>query len=296
MFPGGAALLLATVVVLIVVVAALAWAVIRRSARIWSAIAPRVARARSWLVGSTPLVRLRRRYPRALAFIADRLSLTGYLGLHLTLGLALSLAALVAFSHLASEVVLEQEFREFDAVAATVAELLRSPAGDRLFVLVTTLGEPLTWAILSAMIVLALALRREWMLAIGWIVAILGSGAADLTLKVLFQRPRPAGATEFIVGHSWSFPSGHAMGSLVGYGMLAYILILHVRRPAARFAIATGALILTVAIGVSRIYLGVHYFTDVIAGYFAGVLWLSVCVTAMELVRRRVPTSARTSD
>jgi len=230
--PSGAALLLATIVVLIAVVAALAWAVIRRS----------------------------------------------------------------AFSHLASEVVLEQEVRQFDAVAAAVAALLRSPGGDRIFVVVTMLGEPLTWALLSTMIILALALRREWMLAIGWIIAILGSGVVDLTLKALFRRPRPAGATEFIVGHSWSFPSGHAMGSLVGYGMLAYILILHVRQPAARFAIATGAVILTVAIGMSRIYLGVHYFTDVIAGYFAGVLWLSVCITAMELVRRRAPASARTLD
>ena len=78
------------------------------------------------------------------------------------------------------------------------------------------------------------------------------------------------------------------MGSLVGYGMLAYLLVVcWAERRRTRLTIVVVVALLTGAIGVSRLYLGVHYFSDVVAGYAAGLLWLSACITGLEMARRQ---------
>jgi undecaprenyl-diphosphatase len=134
---------------------------------------------------------------------------------------------------------------------------------------------------------LLLASRRQWTLLAGWLAAFVGGGLLDEILKVVIRRPRPPYATAFLHHYSWSFPSGHAMVSLIAYGMLAYLLVvLWTNRRSTRISIVLGAALLIVAIGLSRLYLGVHYFSDVVGGYAAGVLWLSACISGLEVGRR----------
>jgi undecaprenyl-diphosphatase len=85
----------------------------------------------------------------------------------------------------------------------------------------------------------------------------------------------------------FSFPSGHAMMSMIGYGMLTYFVLIRVQNRWARFAIVIAAAILIFLIGFSRIYLGVHFFSDVVAGFAAGGLWLITCIGALEFLRNR---------
>src|ERR1039458_4473164 len=88
--------------------------------------------------------------------------------------------------------------------------------------------------------------------------------ALDASLKHIIQRPRPIYAAAFLHGTSYSFPSGHAMESLVGYGMLAYFLVIFwATRRYSQVAIIVASTMLIAAIGFSRLYLGVHYFSDV---------------------------------
>jgi undecaprenyl-diphosphatase len=132
-----------------------------------------------------------------------------------------------------------------------------------------------------------LAVRRSWLVLLGWVAAIAGAGVLDTLLKHIIQRPRPAYASAFLHDYSFSFPSGHAMGSLVAYGMLAYLIVIFwTSRWQTRVVVVSAIGVLILAIGVSRLYLGVHYFSDVIAGFAAGVLWLSACITGIEIVRR----------
>jgi len=77
------------------------------------------------------------------------------------------------------------------------------------------------------------------------------------------------------------------MGSLVAYGMLAYVLVLHLRSTAARNAVIAGAIVLVLVIGFTRLFLGVHFFSDVVAGYAAGTVWLAVCISGLEVLRRK---------
>lgn len=282
-----AAVLVVSLLLFVSAVAAATWVVLRIGPRVRVASAPRLLALWSWLSETTAFQALRRRYPDTWAFVAGRFSPRGYLGFHLTVGLTLSLGALVGFSKIAKDVIDTDQLVHFDVEFALWLGRLGSPLADRAFHAITLLGEPLTWAVVWSVVTVLLTMRRRWLLLTGWSLALAGGGALDVALKALIRRPRPVGAEGFLIGHTWSFPSGHAMGSLTGYGMLAYLLVLHVRAPATRGAAIAAAVVLVILIGLSRLYLGVHYFTDVIAGYAAGTVWLAACITGVELVRRR---------
>jgi len=162
-----------------------------------------------------------------------------------------------------------------------------TPTGMAVCIAISHVGSPITMALLAFAGGLALAALGEWILLTGWVAAFSGASLLDHWLKVAVHRPRPAYATALIQHATWSFPSGHAMGSLVGYGMLAYVLVSLIRGPRqAKLYIVAGAALLIAAIGVSRLYLGVHYLSDVLGGYAAGLLWLALCIVGVETARR----------
>lgn len=115
--------------------------------------------------------------------------------------------------------------------------------------------------------------------------ALAGGGLLNVVLKALFRRTRPVLPNPFMTEVGWSFPSGHAMGALIAYMMLAYILVILFAGKGRRWVVLM-ALLLVLLIGASRMYLGVHYFSDVIAGYAAGTAWLAICITGTEIARR----------
>jgi membrane-associated phospholipid phosphatase len=101
-----------------------------------------------------------------------------------------------------------------------------------------------------------------------------------LGIALTFARPRPLLWPRLIQETSYGFPSGHALGSIVLYGFLAYLLVR--RYPGQGRSIYGMAAGLIGAIGFSRLYLGVHYPTDILAGYAVGWLWLMVCVFVLQ--------------
>ncbi len=135
---------------------------------------------------------------------------------------------------------------------------------------------------------LALATHKvspRWVMAASWSVALLGILPINGGLKALFRRARPMHDHGFIVEPGWSFPSGHAFGAMVFYGMLAYVLL----RLTPRFhrAVIAGAVLMVGVIGVSRILLQVHYLSDVMAGYAIGAAWLVLCMGTSKWLRHQ---------
>jgi undecaprenyl-diphosphatase len=126
---------------------------------------------------------------------------------------------------------------------------------------------------------------REWLLLWTWLAATLGGKVVEFVLKDTVHRTRPQYAAAYLNGRSYSFPSGHTMGSTICYLFIAYIIA---RRSSAamtgRIAFAVAALII-VAVAFSRLYLGVHYPSDVAGGFAAGLAWLSLCGVTRSLVR-----------
>lgn len=209
-----------------------------------------------------------------------------YLGLHLTIGLVVSLAGLWLFGAITEDVVHHDPLTQLDMTLLKWLQAHATPTGSAVATAITVLGSPVTLTALAVGVGCVLAVRQQWIVLGGWGAAFAGAGLLTEVLKLVIRRPRPPAAATFHE-YSWSFPSGHALGSLIGYGMLAYVLIvLWVHRPRAQLAVAVAAALLIVAIGLSRLYLGVHYFSDVVGGYAAGVLWLSACISGVEVARR----------
>src|SRR5437660_1381191 len=220
-------------------------------------------------------------------FAAARFARGEYLGLHLTIGLAINLAGLWLFAAVTEDVIHHDPLTQFDVALLDWLHARATPTGYAVFNTISSLGAAVTLTILALAVGLVLAGRREWILLAGWLAAFGGGGLLDVVLKLVIRRPRPPGAAAFLQHFSWSFPSGHAMASLIGYGMLAYVLtLLWIHRRSAQIAVVLGAALLIVAIGFSRLYVGVHYFSDVVGGYAAGVLWLSACISGLEVARR----------
>lgn len=202
-------------------------------------------------------------------------------GLRLLVVLAVIALILWAFAALADEFSEQGALARLDLSVLNWLQLHGTEGGERIFELVSMLGAPVLFVV-DFVVAATLAIRRRWQTLTLWAAAIVGGVVLDEILKLAFHRARPDVASEFITGHSWSFPSGHAMNSLVSYAMLAYILREYVESPRARLSIAVMAAILIAAIGFSRLYLGVHYLSDVVAGYLAGGAWVLACITAAK--------------
>jgi membrane-associated phospholipid phosphatase len=242
-----------------------------------------IATAWQHAITAPALQKTQGRYPRAWAFVAARFARGQYLGLHLTMGFLISLVGLLVFASVTEDVIHHDPLTQFDARLFAWTQAHATPTGHLIFSAISFLGSLQVMSTLALGVGLFLIVRRRWLAFAGWGAALAGGGLLDGILKVLIQRPRPPTAAA-LLQHSWSFPSGHAMGSLIGYGMFAYLLVtlwVHARR--AQIAIVASAVLLIVAIGVSRLYLGVHYFSDVAGGYAAGLLWLSACASGLEV-------------
>ncbi|MEG3901554.1 phosphatase PAP2 family protein [Microcoleus sp. B4-C5] len=195
-------------------------------------------------------------------------------------GLAVAALAMWGFATIAEE-VLEKESYAFDTSILLALRQLHTPLRDQIMLGFTFLGEPnllLVICLTLGIILLARNHRSE-----SATIAIAGGGAIglNLLLKKLFARDRPQLWERVVNVTFYSFPSGHAMISMVIYGLLGYFL--GVRFPKQRWLIYSLTVVLIAAIGLSRLYLGVHWPTDVIAGYTAGLVWLITCIITLEI-------------
>lgn len=206
-------------------------------------------------------------------------------GLRLALSLVISLAALWLFTEVADNVIDRDKLSQFDALVTAGLAPWRTPTGLDIARVVSRFGTSLVMSVIALVVVLTLH-RRNWRaVAIGWTLVLGGGKLVEAVLKHTFQRTRPIGALQHLGDQSYSYPSGHAMGAMIGYGVLAYLVLLRVRRPMGRAAVTAAAALTIIAIGLSRLVLGVHFFTDVIGGYAAGAVWLALSLTAAGAAR-----------
>lgn len=249
-------------------------------------ILDRVLRCRR-AAGSIRLIRQwKERHPGAVAFVRDRLSPGHVLGLHLTLGLAV-VALLARLLAELTEAVLEgSPLVVVDRWVFSLMGRARTPLMTGIMEGITRLGgwEAVTAGTLLACLVLVL--RRRIAETAGMLAAVVGGSLISLVMKTAVGRPRPP-AEIVLSPFGASFPSGHTLMAVLLYGFLAYLLVRSVKTAALRSHIVTWTAFLALMIGLSRMYLGVHYLSDVAAGFAAGACWLAVCVTAVETCRRR---------
>jgi membrane-associated phospholipid phosphatase len=151
-----------------------------------------------------------------------------------------------------------------------------NPQLDGVMLFITALGDPPTVVSIFITTIALLVIKRRYSDGIRFTIACAGGILLNQLMKLFFAKPRPELWRRLIAETSFSFPSGHAVGSMVVYCFIAYIIAKEMKQY--KYIVYTAATSLIIAIGFSRLYLGVHYPTDIIAGYGIGFLWLTTCL------------------
>lgn len=207
----------------------------------------------------------------------------------LALGAGLSAAALALFFDIADDVRGQDGVWHIDHEGLQLAHALRTPSRTALMHTASALARP---DLMSGLGLLALVV--SWKSPVhrskGILLAVALSGGGTLigTIKVRFARERPTLVEALAQEKTFSFPSGHAFISLCFYGILASWWMRTQPRLGDKLAIGLGSTVAVATIGASRVYLGVHYPSDVLAGYAAAVPWLTACLTAYNQYEKRM--------
>ena len=184
-----------------------------------------------------------------------------------------------------SDEVLEQDAFVFDKTILLWIHSFANPSLDRVMHAITALNNPDFVSIVAGITLILLLWKRCYPEAKIFVIDCAGGVILSYGLKSVFGKARPDLWQSAIEEVSFSYPSGHALGSTVLYGFLAYLFA--TRFPRLSWLIYLLAVLMIAAIGVSRLYLGVHWPTDIIGGYGIGFLWLTFCITMLKLQKMR---------
>ena len=224
-------------------------------------------------------------HPRLVRWIIHRFSTKSASGLTVTIGLAVALYCLWYVIVIPFDVVARGPLFQTDIHVARLMSQLSDPVLNMIMGWVTELGSVEVVMIVATTALTVLFLLRRRLLASVWFLTLASTTMLVYLGKLLIQRPRPDIAP-VINEQYFALPSGHAAHAVVLYGWLAYLVFIFVRPRRIRLALVAFLITLTLLIGASRIYLGVHWVSDVAMGYALGGLLLTGAITAAEIHRR----------
>lgn len=216
--------------------------------------------------------------------------------------LTIAIAAVLFVIALNGFVQLTDELVENDltAVDETVSELILAQRSDALttyLVFITDLGDRYAYLIITIILAIFFFVRQHsWKFIVQTTLVLALASLSNIVLKQVFNRSRPS-LEHLVEVNTLSYPSGHSMSAMAFYGFLIFLCVRYRMATWLRFILITLLLIAILSIGISRIYLGVHYPTDVAGGFIGGLIWVAFCAVVFsifELLRKRKP--GRTAD
>jgi membrane-associated phospholipid phosphatase len=186
------------------------------------------------------------------------------------------------FVRFADELI-EAELYHFDQTIIDWIQSFVRPQLTSIMKVFTFFGSTVALILLLFISVVLLVWQKKRWEVIFLVIGIAGGGIFNLLLKWIFHRQRPT-LHRLIEETGYSFPSGHSMGSFIFYGMLCMLYVMFLKSRTAKVIMIMSTVLIIVMVGLSRIYLGVHYPSDVLAGYAAGGTWLTICLIGLRLV------------
>jgi membrane-associated phospholipid phosphatase len=258
----------------------------------------RIRAGLGWVAGRPAVVWVRSRYPRQWRFVGRRFEPGEAAGLTLTLGLAAVLSLGVGFGQLLDSVV------ESDGITVADRPVLGFFAAHReswwttVATVISDVGSPVGTAVTGVAVGAVLAwLRRSWLPLLIIILGGAGIAVINSVVKSSVSRTRPPLITAVLGAHGYSFPSGHTTGTTVVWLLSAWMIgRWMISRRVARVTLWAGALLMIGAVGVTRVYLGVHFPSDVMAGWALGAAWtvtIALVVKVWEQSSRTFPSLVR---
>lgn len=224
---------------------------------------------------------------RLCAFIEARLSPGGELGLHLSAGIAAMVGATLLFRYIAEAVTGRQALTVLDLQLANWLHGHACAGLTGAVLLLTNLHSLAGVAVLAALAGGYLWRRQAYYWVLALALAVPGAMLLNVVLKNIYQRSRPHFEQALLVLDTYSFPSGHAAAATALYGLLlCYVMTNSASRPLRALSLLA-AVLMVALVGATRLYLGVHYLSDVLGAIAAASAWLAVCITAVSTLRRR---------
>ncbi len=234
--------------------------------------------------------------PRLRDFALARLSPEGAFGLHLTIGIALLMLAAWIFGDIAEDVVTHDDITVVDVWLSNWFHTHKNSPWTPFMLFITHAHN--TVGVLTMFVLLALWLRWKqahyWLLTL--VLAVPGGMLLNVLLKIIFQRARPSFEEPLLTLATYSFPSGHTMAATVLYGVMAAYIVWTARRWKIGIAAVAMASAMVFLVALSRVYLGAHYLSDVLAAMVEGCGWLAICITASATLRRRRAARAPSTE
>lgn len=227
--------------------------------------------------------KMSRKYPRLFHFLQQRFDPGHFFGLPFTLVLLLFWVNMAMLSEIAENLINSEGMKAIDGWAANAfySLSLRTPMLTWAAVHFTELGSVPFLTLITFLAGFYLLLRRKWYYLLTLLISVLGNGTSVYLIKNYFHRERPGNIASFSLT-TYSFPSGHAAGAFALEGFLFYLLILNAKNRENQLIWLSLGFTYIVLIGLSRLYLGVHFLSDVIGGYSLGFLWLLFAIVCLE--------------
>lgn len=258
-------------------------------ARLWSWLVQHEREIRAqWqgFITRPGIASFRRRFVRQIEFIEDRLTPGGYLGLHLTIGAAMVLLSGWWFGGIVQDLLAHDPLVTIDYRLAAWFNEHATPPLTRVASAVTFIASGPFLTTVAVVTALAMIWRRAWHRVAMLILAVGGGSLLNVGVKHLFHRPRPVVEHPLATLHTYSFPSGHTTEATLFYGLLAFFIVQLVQRWRWRVLAPLIAAFVILMVALSRLYLGLHYLSDVMGAMALGIMWLAISVTAVEINRR----------
>lgn len=212
---------------------------------------------------------------------------SGATGLHLLAGIVVFGAMTLILGGISQDIINHKPFTAADAQLSTWLHARRSSFLTSVMLAATSLGSTAIATCISVAFGLCLLWRRRFFWFAVLVSSVGGGALLNRLLKYAFQRPRPHFDDPILRLTSYSFPSGHTMMATVLYGMIAAYVFAKTPDRRWRIVIILSASFLIALVGFSRIYLGAHYFSDVLAAMAEGLAWLSLCFSVVYFIWRK---------
>ncbi len=236
------------------------------------------------IVANPDIQKFVRRYPRSFAFLKRRFNTAKFSGLPLTLLLVAFIYVLSAFAGTIQDIVTAEPLVSADIRVANLMYAFRDAELIKFFLWVTLLAEWQMIVSFSVVMSVLLWLWKKRVYIAPFLVTVLGSYLFYTISKIIIHRPRPDIA--YYLESGYSFPSGHATMAAAFYGFLMYFLFRQLKHWKTKANTLFAGLVVILGVGLSRIYLGVHYLSDVWGGYLLGALWLITGISIAEWLKR----------
>ena len=233
--------------------------------------------------------RLKNRYPRFFRFIKKRLTPNEKYGLYLTIGSLITLFFIYLFFGILRDYIGQEALIRADLRIINLISQFRTSSINQFMLFITYLakGEIIAIAVFFSLIILFLL--RKWSYFNNLLVFILGGEFFVWIIKNIVERPRPPLTESLVIESSYSFPSGHSFVAIAFYGLITFFLFESLKRKWVKFLVLLLGFVLILLIGSSRIYLGAHWPSDVLAGFTSSLAWLSIIITISHIKKKFNP-------